>query len=182
LLLARYSSRGYEFSLRMAMGASRGQIVRQLLAESLLLSGIGGIGGILFAAWSLRPMLSLVPAAAGLPFVDQVRVSPSALVFALALSVLSAFLFGLVPARQASRGGAAGHLEHSSRSRTASRSSAVWRNCLIAGEIGLSLVLLASAALLVQTFLHLSSKSWGFEPGKVLLMRNALRGESYRTA
>jgi len=182
LLLARYSARGYEFSVRVAIGASRGQIVRQLLAENLVLSGMGAIGGILFASWSLRPMLTLVPAVAGLPFADQVRVSPQALVFALGMSLLSSILFGLAPARQASRAGTAQHLADSGRSRSASRSSALWRHSLIAGEIGLSLILLASAGLMVQTFLHLSKTSWGFEPGKVLLVRNSLRGESYRTA
>jgi putative ABC transport system permease protein len=175
LLLARYSARGYEFAVRAAIGASRGQIVRQLLAENLALSAMAAIGGILFASWSLRPMLALVPAAAGLPFADQVRVSPDALAFALGLSVLSSILFGLAPARQASRGAMV-------RSRTVSRSSAFWRNALIAGEIGLSLILLASAALLAQTFLHLSRESWGFDPGKVLLVRNSLRGDAYRTA
>ena len=182
LLLARYSARGYEFSVRTAIGASRGQIVRQLLAENLVLSTVGAIGGILIAVWSLRPMLALVPAAAGLPFVDQVHVSPVALTFALGLSLLCAILFGLVPARQASRAGVAQHLGESGRSRSASRSSALWRNGLIAGEIGLSLMLLASAGLLVQTFVHLSNTSWGFDPHNVLTMRNALRGESYRTA
>jgi predicted lysophospholipase L1 biosynthesis ABC-type transport system permease subunit len=94
LLLARYSARGYEFSVRTAIGASRGQLVRQLLAENMILSGLGAIGGIVFAAWSIRPMLALVPAAAGLPFADQVRVSPEALAFALGLSLLSSILFG----------------------------------------------------------------------------------------
>ena len=181
LLLARYSARGYEFSVRTAIGASRGQIVRQLLAENLVLSGTGAIGGILIAAWSLRPMLALVPAAAGLPFADQVHVSPGALAFALGLSLFSSILFGLVPARQASRSSTAQHLGESGRSRSAGRSSALWRNTLIAGEIGLSLILLASASLLVQTFLHLSRQSWGFDPSHVLNVRNALRGESYRT-
>jgi putative ABC transport system permease protein len=182
LLLARYSARAYEFSVRTAMGASRGQIVRQLLAENLLLSGMGAIGGVLFAALSLRPMLALVPAAAGLPFADQVHVSPEALAFALGLSLLSSILFGLAPARQASRARTAQQLAESGRSRSAGRSSALWRNTLIAGEIGLSLILLASAGLFVQTFLHLSKESWGFEPANVLLIRNSLRGESYRTA
>ena len=181
LLLARYSARGYEFSVRAALGASSGQIVRQLLAENLVLSGMGAIGGILFATWSLRPMLSLVPAAAGLPFVDQVQLSPSALAFALGLSLLSSILFGLAPARQASRANAAQQLADSGRSRSAGRSSALWRNGLIAAEIGLSLMLLASASLLVQTFLHLSRQSWGFDPSHVLNVRNALRGEAYRT-
>ena len=81
--------------------------MRQLFAENLLLSGMGAIGGIAFAAWSLRPMLALVPAAAGLPFADQVHISPEALGLALGLSLLSSILFGLAPARQASRGGGA---------------------------------------------------------------------------
>jgi putative ABC transport system permease protein len=150
--------------------------------RSLVLSSMGAIGGILFAAWCLRPMLSLAPAAAGLPFADQVHVSPQALAFALGLSLLCAVFFGLAPARQASRAIAADHLGGLGRSRSAGRSSAVWRNALIAGEIGLSLILLASAGLLVQTFLHLSKQSWGFEPANVLTIRNVLRGESYRTA
>jgi putative ABC transport system permease protein len=182
LLLARYSARAYEFSVRTAIGASRGQLVRQLLAENMVLSGLGAIGGIVFAGWSIRPMLALVPAPASLPFAEQVRVSPEALAFALGLSLLSSILFGLAPARQASRAGTAQHLADSGRSHSAGRSSALWRNALIAGEIGLSLILLASAGLLVQTFLHLSKQSWGFEPANVLMIRNSLRGESYRTA
>jgi putative ABC transport system permease protein len=126
-------------------------------------------------------MLALVPAAGGLPFADQVHISPEALGFALGLSLLSSILFGLAPARQASHG-TAQHLGESGRSRSASRSSALWRNSLIAAEIGLSLVLMASASLLVQTFLHLSKESWGFEPNKVLLIRNSLRGDQYHTA
>ena len=177
LLLARYSARGFEFSVRTAIGASRGQIVRQLVAENLVLSALGGIGGILLAAWTLRPMLSMVPAAAGLPFADQVHVSPEALAFALGLSALCSILFGLAPARRASRADAQ-HLG-AARSRSAGRSSSLWRSSLIAGEIGLSLILLATAGLLVQTFLHLSKESWGFEPANVLTVRNSLRGELY---
>jgi putative ABC transport system permease protein len=180
LLLARHAARGYEFAVRTAIGASRGQIVRQLLAESLVLSGLGAIGGVVFAACSLRPMLALVPVTGGLPFADQVHVSADALGFALGLSLLSSVLFGLVPARQASHG-TAQRLGDSGRSRSASRSSALWRNSLIAAEIGLSLVLMASAGLFVQTFLHLSKEPWGFEPNKVLLIRDSLRGDQYRT-
>jgi putative ABC transport system permease protein len=181
LLLARYSARDYEFSVRIAIGASRARIVSQLLAENLLLAVAGAFGGILFAAWSLRPMLALVPVGAGLPFAADVRVSPDALAFAVGLSVLSSVLFGLLPARQASRAGVGRHLEASGRSRTGGRSTTLWRNALIAGEIGLSLVLLASAGLLGQTFLHLSRQSWGFDPANVLTIRNSLRGDSYAT-
>jgi putative ABC transport system permease protein len=181
LLLARYSSRNYEFSVRASIGASRGQIVCQLVAENLVLSGLGAVGGMLFAAASLQPMLAMVPAAAGLPFADQISVSPVALAFSLGVSLLSSLLFGLAPARQASRGGAA-QLVESVRSRAVGRSTTLWRNALIAGEIGLSLILLASAGLLVQTFLHLSQESWGFEPRHVLTIRNALRADAYRTA
>src|SRR5262249_23313406 len=113
-------------------------------------------------------------------FADQVRISPEALGVALVLSLLSSILFGLAPARQVSHGGAAKTLGEFGRSRSASRSSALWRNALIVAEIGLSLVLIASAGLLVQTFLHLSKETWGFEPGNVLLIRNSLRVEQYR--
>ncbi len=71
LLLARYPARRHEFSVRAAMGASRAQVLRQLSAENLVLSGMGALGGVLSAAWSLRPMLALVPAAAGLLLVSM---------------------------------------------------------------------------------------------------------------
>ena len=110
LLLARYSARAYEFSVRTAVGASHGQMCGNSSPRICCFRDMGAIGGIRLPAWSLRPMLALVPAAAGLPFADQVRISPEALGFALGLSLLSSILFGLAPARQASRGGAAQHL------------------------------------------------------------------------
>ncbi len=182
LLLARYSSRGYEFTVRTAIGASRGQILRQLLAENLVLSGFGAVLGVLLAGWSLRPMLALVPAAAGLPFADQVHISPTALAFALTLSVLTAAIFGLAPAREASRLNTAQGLAESGRSRSVGRSGGRWRNALISCEIGLSLILLMAAGLMVRTFVNLSTASWGFDPAHVLTVRNSLRGEQYRAA
>ncbi len=179
LLLVRYAARGREFALRIALGASRAQIVSHLLTESLLLSLAGGTLGVVLAKFSLAPILALVPGSAGLPFADQVDVSLRAAAFAFTLSTATSVLFGLAPARQAFRSGLAAGLNETSRGGTAGRRSAVWRNVLIASEVGLSLLLVASAGLMIQTFWKLQHRPWGFEPAHVLTLRNSLRGESY---
>jgi len=179
LLLVRYAARGREFALRIALGASRAQIVRQLLTESLLLSLAGGALGVVLAKFSLAPILALVPGTAGLPFADQVDISLRAAAFALSLSTLTSVVFGLAPARQAFRSGVAAGLNEASRGGTSGRRSAVWRNALMASEVGLSVLLVASAGLMIQTFWKLQHRKWGFEPGHLLTVRNSLRGEAY---
>lgn len=101
LLLARASSRGKEIALRIALGAGRARVVRQLLTESAVLGSVGGFAGVLLAYWGVHVLTSFLPG--DLPQVHAIRVDTSVLLFALALSLLASFLFGLAPAMFAVR-------------------------------------------------------------------------------
>jgi putative ABC transport system permease protein len=182
LLLARSAARGREFALRTALGASRWQLVRQMLAESAVLAAGGGALGLLLAKASIAPLLALVPAAAGLPFLNHVEISAPVLAFAVGLTVLATALFGLAPARQAFAWRLAETLKEGGRSGGAGRHARRGRNLLIAGEVALSLVLLTSASLMIQTSWRLSHVRWGFEPAHLFHVRNSLRGEAYAGA
>ena len=182
LLLARSANRGRELAMRAALGASRVRMVRQMLIESLVLAAGGGIVGIALAAFAMTPLLRLVPASAGLPFIERVGINLPVVVFALALSTLTALVFGLAPARQALHANVVEVLKDGGRSRSMGRSGAVWRNLLMAGEVALSVVLLAAAGLMIQTFWRLSQLDSGFRADHVLTLRNSLRGEVYASA
>ncbi|HEV3197062.1 MAG TPA: ABC transporter permease [Bryobacteraceae bacterium] len=181
LLLARSTARSGELAVRAALGASRGQMLRQLLVESLTLSLIGSLAGILIAHWSIAPLLHLVPDSAGLPFADQAEINLPVLAFALGLSVFTAMIFGLAPARHALRLSLVEVLKEGGRSRTAGRAGSLWRSAMIVAEVGLSLTLLMGAGLMMETLWRLSHLDFGFDPSRVLTLRNSLRGEAYRT-
>lgn len=181
LLLARSSARGREFALRAAIGASRWQILRQMIAESAVLAGAGGTLGVLIAKASIAPLLALVPRTSGLPFTESVEVSVPVLVFALALTAAATAIFGLAPARQAFAAGLAENLKAGGRSGVGGRRARRGRNLLIVGEVALTLVLLTSAGLMMQTSWRLSRVRWGFEAANLLHVRNSLRGEAYAT-
>jgi putative ABC transport system permease protein len=179
LLLARAAGRAVEVALRTALGASRAAIVRQMLTESALLALIGGAAGIIVAQFSIGPLLAMIPAAADLPFAENVRINLPVLAFAMGLSLLTAILFGLAPARQALRASLIESLKEGGRSRTGGREGARWRNALIVVEVALSIVLLTGAGLMIQTFWRLSHLNLGFDAGRVLNVRNSLRGATY---
>jgi len=179
LLLARAAGRAREVALRTALGASRAAIVTQMLTESVLLALIGGAAGVILAQFSIGPLLALIPDAAGLPFAENVQVNLPVLMFAVGLSLLTAMLFGLAPARQALHGSLVESLKEGGRARTAGREGARWRNALIVVEVGLSIVLLTGAGLMMQTFWRLSRLDLGFEASRVLTLRNSLRGATY---
>uniref|UniRef100_Q02D62 Permease n=1 Tax=Solibacter usitatus (strain Ellin6076) TaxID=234267 RepID=Q02D62_SOLUE len=181
LLLARATGRAGEVALRTALGASRADILKQMLTESALLALLGGAAGILVAQFSIGPLLALIPAAAGLPFAENVQINLPVLAFAMALSLLTAVFFGLAPARQALNANLIESLKEGGRSRTGGREGARWRNALIVVEVGLSIVLLTGAGLMTQTFWRLSHLNLGFDAGRVLNVRNSLRGETYAT-
>ena len=164
LQLARASRRGVEMAVRTAVGAGRGRLVRQLLTESVILALAGGVLGALLLAGSLRAMVAVAPG--DIPFLDTVRLDPVVLGFAAAITLLCAVLVGLAPALQISRAPARTLL---AAARTASSGAAArTRQLLVAGQIGLAVVLLVAAMLLAQSFWKLGQVDHGFDPNHVL--------------
>jgi putative ABC transport system permease protein len=149
LMLARAASRRREISMRLAMGATRGRIVRQLLTESLLLAALGAVLGRIFAHWGGLWEASAIPVQ--LPWFIDFSVGPRAYAFIVALTMLSAVLFGLAPALHASDAHLMEALREGSAQSGTSRGQRRLRNGLVVAEIALSLVLLVGAGLMVRT-------------------------------
>jgi predicted permease len=168
LLLARASARSVEFAIRSALGAGRVHLMRQLLAESLLLSTLGGIAGVFLAYVSL----SVIRRSAGmdLPRAAEIQFDSVVLAFAVALSLLTAILFGLAPSLSASRVDLMTVLRISQGS---SRRFSL-RSALVIGQVALSIVLLIGTTLLIESILRLRSQDLGFDSRNLLTARIAL--------
>jgi putative ABC transport system permease protein len=177
LLLVRASVREREIAVRTALGAGRGRLMRQMLAESLVLSLAGGLLGMTLAYFAMPAIQRL--GAGSIPRVANVTLDLRVLAFALAVSVLTGILFGLVPAWQASRTVVGAVLKEGGRSATTSGGRWV-RNTLLVGEVALSIVLLVGAVLLLRSFVKLTNVDPGFRPERVLAFRVALPPASYR--
>jgi putative ABC transport system permease protein len=180
LLLARAADRTREIAVRVALGAGRWRIVRQLLTESLLLALIGGAAGLLLGTWGARALLALTPG--NLPraaeFTDASLLDWRMAVFTLAVAMSTGILFGLFPALQVSRTDVNTAIKESgSRSGTGRRNYA--RNGLVVVEIAMALVLLIGAALLIRTFASLRQVDAGFNPKRVLSFQTSLAGSKY---
>jgi putative ABC transport system permease protein len=165
LLLVRFSGRRREIALRMALGAERRGIVRLFVLESTLVSVIAGLVGFCVALWTV----SIVPRVAGdnIPLESGVALHWPVLVFTLALSLLTGLVMGLYPAWQSSRADLVEGLKDGGRAISGSRSQHRFRRGLVAAQVGLSVVLLAGAALLVSSFLRLSRQEAGFRSERV---------------
>jgi predicted permease len=168
LQLAQAASRQRELATRMALGASRGQLVRQLLAESVLLSLLGGALGLILSVWGVSALTAL--AGRGLPRASEVSIDWGVLAFTAAISVSAGMAGGLLPALLASRGGNLMALKDAS---PAGFGRARLRSALIVAEVALALVLLAGAGLLARSFIALHSVDPGFDPRNVLTARLA---------
>jgi putative ABC transport system permease protein len=188
LLLARAAARQRELSIRAALGASRGRVIRQLLTESIILAGLGGLLGFFLGAVGVRALLLLEPS--DIPRLgDPTKLqSVFAMVdwriafFTLLLSLLTGIVFGLVPALQISKPDIAGTLKDSAgRSSTGAKRHGFMRKLLVASEMGLAVVLLASAMLLIRSFVGLSNVNSGIDPHHVLTLQTSLAGERYAT-
>ncbi len=163
LLLARSAGRTREFAVRLALGASRAQVVRQLVTESVLLSLIGGALGLVIAKWGL----SAVPAAApGLPRIDNVGVNTSVLLFALGVSTLVGILFGLLPALKSSNTDVQAGLKEGGRGSAGGHHRT--QHVLVVMQIALVLVLLMGGSLLYRTIHNLLAVNPGFDMQHVL--------------
>jgi putative ABC transport system permease protein len=150
LLLARAASRAPEISLRRALGGSRGRIVRQLLVENLLLAAAAGAGGLLLA-WPLTHAIAAETADFGLPYWARITFDGRVFGFVAAICVGTTMLFGLAPAWKLSRAGTAERLRAAARTTSGAQPSRRWMSGLQVGEIALSVVLLASAGLLIRS-------------------------------
>jgi predicted permease len=184
LLLVRATGRRREIAIRAAIGGSRGRIIRQLLTESVVLSLAGGVLG-LFVGWAgIRALLSVNTA--GLPRVGDdgtfVSLDWRVVVFAIAVSVATGVIFGLIPALQSSKTDLTTTLKESAgRSGTGFRQNKV-RSILVVVEVGLALVLLIGSALLIRTAMALGRVDPGFDTHNVLTLKMSLKGAQYDKA
>jgi putative ABC transport system permease protein len=181
LLLARASSRTREIATRLALGATRGRIVRQLLTESLPLAAIAGSLGFLLAVWGVPVLMSLIPPT----FIAEeaeIKVNYSVLLFALSTSLMMALIFGLSPALQSSRPNFSETLKGSGRGQSSDRSVRMVRDLLVIGEVGLAVVILSSTGLIVQSYVQLNNVHVGFESHHLATMRVSLPDTRYPTS
>ena len=165
LLLVNGTARQREIALRLALGATRGRIIRQMLTESVLLSLISATAGVAAAAIGVRVLVGVLPSQ--LPRLNPIGLDARVLAFSLAIALLTTFVFGLIPAWQASRTHP-GTAELRERGGSASRHSARLGKSLIGAEVGLSLVLLVAAGLLLKTFWNLMEVNPGFNSHHLL--------------
>jgi putative ABC transport system permease protein len=181
LLLARATAREKEFAVRAVLGASRWRMVRQLLVESLILALIGGALGVALAWSGLQTLVSLVPPDV-IASETVIRLNGPALLFALAVAVATALLFGLVPALQTAGRDLNDPLRATSRGASSSLRHGRFRNAVVVLEVAMSLTLLVGAGLLMRSFVTLRQAHLGFQPDHILTARLPLPQERYHTA
>jgi putative ABC transport system permease protein len=179
LMLSRAAVREREISVRVALGAARTRLVRQLLTESVLLSVLGAALGTGLAWAGLRVLVGMAPE--DIPRLDQVRIDVVALGVTLGLALVTGIAFGLAPALQSSRVAVGGVLRDAIRGGTGSRRAQRLRRTLVAAQIALVVVLLTGAGLLIRSFIHLQRVDLGFRPDHLLTMQYALPGAKYPT-
>lgn len=177
-LLARGAARERELAVRTAVGAGAGRLVRQLLTESLLLAGAGAAVGAGLSWLLVRALVTSGPAF--LPRLSQIRVDGGVLAYTGALAVLTALLFGLLPARRLTRGNPGAALRAGGRGMALDTRRGVWR-FLVGAEVALALVLLTGSGLLIRSFQALLREEPGFEAARVDLMRVSLSQITYPT-
>ncbi|HKV51071.1 MAG TPA: ABC transporter permease [Gemmatimonadaceae bacterium] len=166
LQLVRASTRETEIAVRTALGAGRWQIVRQVLVESVLVSLLGGVLGVLLALWGVALLVRFGPH--DLPRLGEVRVDGTVLAFTMLVALGTGVLFGMAPAIAAARARLTSMLKESSRGSSGSRASRRVRGGLVVGELALAMLLLVGAGLLVRSFSRLISVNPGFHPDRVL--------------
>jgi putative ABC transport system permease protein len=180
LQLTRATARQKEIAVRLALGASGGRIIRQLLTEGLLLAFCGGLSGMLLAMWGTELLVATLPENF-LANVTDVGFDWRVLSFALLATMVTGVLFGLAPALQAIRVDVNTTLKEGAGRGTAGAVRGRLRNTLVVLEVALSLVLLVGAMLLIRTFVNLQRVAPGFEAQNVLTFQLALKGERYKT-
>ena len=166
LLLVRAEGRRQENAVRMALGAGRARLVRQMLIESAVLALMGGAAGVLLAYAGTRALVSIGPA--GIPRLDEIGINGAALAFTALVSVLAGLLFGVLPALRASSTRVTAALRDGSRSATVGRARHRTRNALVMTQVALAFVLVIGSGLMVRSFQALRSVDPGFSADGVL--------------
>jgi putative ABC transport system permease protein len=177
LYLMRTYNRARELTVRHALGAGRGRLLHQLLAESLLLALAGGLLGIILAFAGVRAILALLPANFPLPRLAQIQVNGPVLMACLGISLLAGIVFGLAPALVADFRNPAEALRHAGRAIAGRRS--VLGSALVVAEVALALVLVCGAGLMARSFVELNRVNPGFRPEHVLTLRMLLIPAKY---
>jgi predicted permease len=173
LMLARVSARGREMAVRVAIGAPRRRILRQLLIESLLVAVLGGTAGLLLAMWGVDALRSAI--AARLPRGGEISVDSAVLGFTFGVSVLTGLLFGLLPALHASSEKPASQMQDGVRT-SASPAVRRVRGSLVVVEVALAVIVLIAAGLLIRSFAALTGEDAGFQPDHVLTFNTQFLG------
>ena len=176
LMLVRAAERQKELAVRLALGAGRWRIIRQLLSESLLIAALGGAGGLLLGSWMLQGLLALAPEE--IPQLSRVGLDNRVLLFTLGMAALTNLLVGLLPALQASKTDLQTALKDGGRL-TSGASREGTRKALLIAEVSLSLVLLVGAGLLVRSMWNLLHVDPGFNGDNLLTLRLSLTGRGY---
>ena len=177
LMLARSAARKKEIAVRVAMGAGQSRVTRQFLAESLLLSLIGGALGLLLAEVALSFIVHSWPQA--IPRLSEARLDLPAVLMSFVLSFIAGCLFGLVPVVQLWNEGLSGALKENTKTSLSNKNHVQLRKSLIAIEIALAIVLLSGAGLMLKSFARMSENAPGFKPESILTMRVTLAGGQY---
>jgi predicted permease len=180
LLLARATARQRELAVRLALGAQRSRLIRQLLTESLLIAFLGGALGFALAVGGVKTLVSLMPA--DFPRSHEIHVSASVFAFTFLISAATGILFGLIPAIQASRTDPRQGLHEGGRNATGSGRLSRLRNVLVISEVSLACVLLIGAGLMLRSLLNLLHLDPGFKQEHVLTATLSLPGVQYKTS
>ena len=178
LLLARVSARHKEVAIRIALGASRLRLIRQLLTESIMLAALGGLLGLLLAYWGVDLLIALSPA--DVPRLGEIGLHGPVFAWTLLVSLLTGVLFGLAPALQASKPDINEALKESGGRSPGGLGRSRLRNLLVVSEVALALVLLVGAGLMIRSFMSLQRTSPGFEPKNLLTMNISLPRVKYK--
>lgn len=177
LMLARAMSRRREMAIRLAVGATRMVLVRQLLLESLSLALIGGALGLFLASRGINLLMSLSPD--DLPRANAVTIEPSVLLFTFGMSLITGLIFGLVPALHGSKADLSEDLKDGGRGTSEGRSVSHARNLLVISEVAISLMLVIGAGLLIRSFIQLQAVRPGFDTDNLLVVRMSLPKAKY---
>ena len=175
--LVRGTERSAEVAMKVALGASRGRVVLELLAESAVLSVLGGAAGVAIAAFAIPALVHLIPPSAGIPFLQRAVLDVRLVAFTVGVSAACALLSGLLPSRQAGRLSALGGWRAAGRG--ALGRTRGWRQALVAVEMALALVVIVCAVLMARTLAGLDRLDTGFRPERIAKLRTSLRGDAF---